>query len=79
MLHYKQVYPLHESTVDFLNAADRTFIVEGNATGQFANVISLYAGIDIDEGILKYNGLPFSVEEVVAHLNDSLSKEKEGD
>lgn len=79
MLHYKQVYPLHESTVDYLNAADRTFIVEGNATGQFANVISLYAGIDIDEGILKYNGLPFSVEEVVAHLNDSLSKEKEGD
>jgi 2-oxoglutarate ferredoxin oxidoreductase subunit alpha len=79
MLHYKQVYPLHESTVDYLSAADRTFIVEGNATGQFANMISLYAGIDIDEGILKYNGLPFSVEEIVAHLTDSLSKEKEGD
>lgn len=75
MLHYKQVYPLHESTVDYLSAADRTFIVEGNATGQFANIISLYAGIDIDEGILKYNGLPFSVEEIVAHLGDSLSKE----
>ncbi|MBN1508172.1 MAG: 2-oxoacid:acceptor oxidoreductase subunit alpha [Sedimentisphaerales bacterium] len=75
MLHYKQVYPLHESTVDYLEAADRTIIVEGNATGQFANVISLYAGIDIDEGILKYNGLPFSVEELVSHLNDSLSKE----
>ena len=72
MLHYKQVYPLHESTVDFLNAADRTFIVEGNATGQFANMISLYAGIDIDEGILKYNGLPFSVEEIVAHLRESI-------
>lgn len=77
MLHYRQVYPLHESTVDYLNAADRTIIVEGNATGQFANMISLYAGIDIDEGILKYNGLPFSVEEVVAHLNDALSKEVE--
>jgi len=72
MLHYKQVYPLHESTVDYLSAADRTFIVEGNATGQFANMISLYAGIDIDEGILKYNGLPFSVEEIVAHLEESM-------
>jgi len=75
MLHYRQVYPLHESTVDLLSAADRTIIVEGNATGQFANMISLYAGIDIDEGILKYNGLPFSVEETASHLNDSLSKD----
>jgi 2-oxoglutarate ferredoxin oxidoreductase subunit alpha len=72
MLHYKQVYPLHESTVDYLCAADRTIIVEGNATGQFANMISLYAGIDIDEGILKYNGLPFSVEEIVTHLKESI-------
>jgi len=79
MLHYRQVYPLHESTVDYLDSADRTVIVEGNATGQFANLISLYAGIDIDEGILKYNGLPFSVEEVVSHLTDSLSKERESD
>jgi len=70
MLHYRQVYPLHESTVDYLNAADRTIIVEGNATGQFANMISLYAGIDIDEAILKYNGLPFSVEEIMAHLSE---------
>lgn len=75
MLHYRQVYPLHESTVDYLNAAGRTIIVEGNATGQFANMISLYAGIDIDEGILKYNGLPFSVEEVVSHLSNALAKE----
>ncbi len=30
--------------------------------------------LDIDEGIMKYNGLPFSVEEIVSHLNDSLSK-----
>jgi 2-oxoglutarate ferredoxin oxidoreductase subunit alpha len=79
MLHYKQLYPLHETTVDYLNAADRTFIVEGNATGQFADLISLSAGIDIDEGILKYNGLPFSVEEIVSHLNESLSKSKGGD
>jgi 2-oxoglutarate ferredoxin oxidoreductase subunit alpha len=68
MLHYRQVYPLHASTVDYLNQADRTVIVEGNATGQFADVISLHAGIDIDDGILKYNGLSFSVEELVDGL-----------
>jgi 2-oxoglutarate ferredoxin oxidoreductase subunit alpha len=70
MLHYKQVYPLHESTADYLAQAERSVIVEGNATGQFANVISLYAGIDVDEGLLKYNGLTFSVEEVVEGLRE---------
>jgi len=70
MLHYKQVYPLHASTVDYLNQADRTVIVEGNATGQFADVISLHAGIDVDDGILKYNGLTFSVEELVDGLKE---------
>jgi len=72
MLHYRQVYPLHESTVDYLNQADRTVIVEGNATGQFADVISLHAGIDIDDAILKYNGLTFSVEELVDGLKGLL-------
>ncbi|OHB67761.1 MAG: 2-oxoacid:ferredoxin oxidoreductase subunit alpha [Planctomycetes bacterium RBG_13_60_9] len=75
MLHYKQVYPLHDSTVDYLTRADRTFIVEGNATGQFANMIALYAGIDIDEGILKYSGLNFSVEEIEQGLDDLLKGE----
>jgi 2-oxoglutarate ferredoxin oxidoreductase subunit alpha len=75
MLHYRQVYPLHARTVDYLNQADRTVIVEGNATGQFADIISLHAGIDIDDGILKYNGLSFSVEEIVGRLGDLLSKE----
>jgi len=70
MLHYKQVWPLHERTIDYLAQADRTLIVEGNATGQFADMIALYAGIDIDEGFFKYNGLSFGVEEIVNRLRD---------
>lgn len=70
MLHFKQVYPLHPDTGDYLLKADRTIIVEGNATGQFADLISLHTGVDIDEGLLKYNGLNFSVEEIVEGLTE---------
>jgi 2-oxoglutarate ferredoxin oxidoreductase subunit alpha len=43
-------------------------IIEGNATGQLAKQIRLYTGVDIDDRILKYNGLSFSVEEVAERL-----------
>ncbi|MHC4721933.1 MAG: 2-oxoacid:acceptor oxidoreductase subunit alpha [Planctomycetota bacterium] len=72
MLHYKQVYPLHSDTADYLNKAAKTIIIESNATSQFGKLIKLGAGIDIDEKILKYNGLSFTVEEVVESLEKIL-------
>lgn len=72
MLHYKQVYPLHPDTADSLNKAARTIIIESNATSQFGKLIKLGAGIDIDEKILKYSGLSFTVEEVVENLEKIL-------
>lgn len=69
-LHYKQVYPLHSDTADYLRKAEKTVIIENNATSQFANLIKLHTGIEIDKKILKYNGLPFSVEEVYKSLKD---------
>ncbi len=64
-LHFKQVYPLHEETKEYLKKAEKTIIVENNATSQFGKLIKLFAGIDIKTKILKYNGLAFSVEELV--------------
>jgi len=73
MLHYKQVYPLHESTADFLKTAEQTIIVENNATSQLGKQIKLNFGIDIDRKVLKYNGLNFAVEEIVDELQTLLS------
>jgi 2-oxoglutarate ferredoxin oxidoreductase subunit alpha len=67
-LHYKQVYPLHGDTEKYLKKADNSIIVENNATGQFAKLIKMEIGIQIDNLILKYNGLPFGVEEIVTRL-----------
>jgi len=64
-LHFKQVYPLHEETKEYLKKAEKTIIVENNATSQFGKLIKLFTGMDIETKILKYNGLAFSVEEVL--------------
>lgn len=73
MLHYKQVHPLHANTGQYLAKAKRTVIVEGNATGQLTKQIKLHTGIDINEKVLKYNGLSFTVEELVSRLRDILA------
>ena len=73
MLHYKQVYPLHPKTADYINKADKTIVVESNATGQFRKLIRLDADIDVDEGLVKYDGLSFAVEEIVEGLGEILS------
>lgn len=67
-LHYKQVYPLHHETINYLKKADKTVIFENNATSQFSNLIKFETGFEIDHKILKYNGMPFSVEEVIHNM-----------
>jgi len=73
LLHFKQVYPLPDETAGYLQKAERTIIVENNATSQFAKLIRLQTGIEIDKKILKYNGLNFFVEELIEKLKDKLT------
>ena len=67
-LHFKQVFPLHPDTIELLTKAKKTAIIEGNATAQFNKLIRVELNFNIDEQFLKYNGMPFSVEEVRAFL-----------
>jgi len=71
-LHFKQVYPLHPDTVNYLKLAKKTIGVENNATSQFSRLIKLQSSIELDEHLLKYNGLPFSVEEIILNLQKVL-------
>jgi 2-oxoglutarate ferredoxin oxidoreductase subunit alpha len=72
LLHYKQVYPLHPRTADYLGRAKKVIALESNATGQFAKLIKLCTGIGIKDRILKYSGLSFTVEEVAEKLKKVL-------
>jgi 2-oxoglutarate ferredoxin oxidoreductase subunit alpha len=73
LLHFKQVYPLPDQTAGYLQKAEKTIIVENNATSQFAKLIKIHTGIDFDEKILKYNGLSFFVEELAEKLKEALN------
>jgi 2-oxoglutarate ferredoxin oxidoreductase subunit alpha len=72
LLHFKQVYPLHQNTVDFLAKAKKRVNVENNGTGQFGQLLRMQTGFDMDQKILKYNGSPFSVEELEEGLKSVL-------
>lgn len=71
-LYFKQVYPLHKDILKRFKNAKKVICVENNYTGQFANLIKQELEILLDEKVLKYNGLPFSVEELVAKINEVL-------
>ncbi|MCK4465582.1 MAG: 2-oxoacid:acceptor oxidoreductase subunit alpha [Bacteroidales bacterium] len=67
-VYFKQVYPLPKNTIDILSRAKRRIIIENNATSQFGKLIKTYTGIEFDRYILKYDGTPFSLEEIINEL-----------
>ena len=72
LLSCPQLYPLHSSIRGYLQQADRVIAIEGNQTGQFADLLQKETGIAVERRILKYNGMPFSVEELVARIGGEL-------
>jgi len=55
-----------------LRGVQRTVCVEGNATGQLLSLLRLQ-GLDADDALRKYDGRPFSVEDLEAGLAEVLS------
>lgn len=52
---------------DALKSVERTICVECNATGQLARLL-MQRGFHTDDKILKYDGRPFSLEDLVAEI-----------
>jgi 2-oxoglutarate ferredoxin oxidoreductase subunit alpha len=69
-LHFSQVFPIHIDTKKYLEKAKKSIIIENNPTSQFGNLLKLEIGFIFDERILKYNGFPFSVEEIKTKLKE---------
>ncbi|MEK6794052.1 MAG: 2-oxoacid:acceptor oxidoreductase subunit alpha [Spirochaetota bacterium] len=67
-LHCPQIFPFPVTAKRIIDAAKKFVVIEGNATGQFASLIHRETGRRADDAVLKYNGLPFSVEEVMASI-----------
>ncbi len=71
-LRFPQVFPVPVQAGQYLSRARKIICVETNETGQFADLIKLKIGVDIRDRILKYDGLPFSSEELTARLGSLL-------
>ncbi|NHJ87421.1 MAG: 2-oxoacid:acceptor oxidoreductase subunit alpha [Asgard group archaeon] len=69
MLHFQQVYPIYNNTIDYLNKAKRLVIIENNFTAQLGSLLQSKFCLEFDHRILKYSGEPFSVEELVEKIN----------
>jgi 2-oxoglutarate ferredoxin oxidoreductase subunit alpha len=66
--YFKQVYPLPNNTQKILEKAKNMVIIENNATSQFGQLIKSQTGFEFNKHILKYNGMPFSLEEIIEKL-----------
>ena len=73
-LHCLQLYPLPTALLEHLRQAEQIIVIENNATGQFARLLRAECGCSIAREWHKYNGLAFSVDEVVELLRQEVAK-----
>ncbi len=66
-LHFSWLYPLNPEARRFFEGKT-VIVVENNITGQFADLLEKELGVEVHHRILKYDGRPFSVEEVLEKL-----------
>ena len=69
-LHYKYIYPLKSDKLhEFKNRRVKLVAVENNQTGEFAKLVRRESGIEMDDVLLKYDGRPIFVEDIVNYIN----------
>lgn len=68
LLHYRQLYPLG-SEVEAYSKDKKLILIEHNATGQLGKLIMREFGLKADYALLKYDGMPLSIEEIERFLD----------
>ncbi|OGR68191.1 MAG: hypothetical protein A2081_02560 [Elusimicrobia bacterium GWC2_61_19] len=68
-IHYPQIWPFPaDATLAALKGTGRVLTVENNAGGQLAGLIRRESGVHAAGSVLKYDGRPFTPDEVVSAL-----------
>jgi len=70
-VRYMSPFPTN-SVTKHLTSATRRVLVEGNYAGQLGQLIREHTGIPMDYRVLKYNGRPFSQNEVFEGVKDAV-------
>jgi 2-oxoglutarate ferredoxin oxidoreductase subunit alpha len=73
MIHYSELFPFNPQHVATAALGKSKIIaVENNFTGQFADFFSKATGLTVDQRILKYDGRPFTSQEIVTRIKEML-------
>ena len=70
-VRYLSPFPTNGVT-KYLSEAKRKVLVEGNYSGQLGALIREHTGVTMDYRVLKYNGRPFSQNEVFEGVKDAI-------
>ncbi len=69
VLHLSEIWPFPKEAVSSaLNNGTKSVVIESNATAQMANLIRRETGHQVSSTILKFDGRPFSPQEIVDRL-----------
>jgi 2-oxoglutarate/2-oxoacid ferredoxin oxidoreductase subunit alpha len=68
-LHFEEIFPVKEEVFrEFVKKNNRMILVENNYLGQLGGLLKQHTGYDFKEKLLKYNGRPFFVEDILNFL-----------
>ncbi len=71
-LYIKQPFPLAPSLKSYFDQATQIIDVESNGTAQFASLLKLELDVSVTHKLLKFNGVPLSIEDVVDYMKEVL-------
>jgi 2-oxoglutarate ferredoxin oxidoreductase subunit alpha len=70
-LHFSYLWPLKtEKLEQFFDQNNNVHLIEGNATGQLGQLITSKLNVNFAGKLLKWNGRPFFVDEVLEYINE---------
>jgi len=69
-LHYDYLFPLKtERLLEVIKTTKRPVLIENNYLGQLGNLITSVTGFKFNEKLLKYDGRPFFIEDILNFIN----------
>lgn len=68
-LHYQYLWPLKTETLDkYIEEGKELILMENNQSGDFGKLLKEETGYDFKEKLLKYDGRPFFIEDILDFL-----------
>ena len=68
-LHYEYLYPIKtEKLINIYEDGARLIAIENNQSGELTELIRQNCGFEIPEKLLKFDGRPFFVEDILDYI-----------